>query len=72
LAINFKEAIWRSFNGWLRTIRKTQEPSELVVATVLRKSLPNFLRAGANGFDWVKFLIKNIDTSRDGPISNAA
>jgi hypothetical protein len=70
LAINFRDHVWRSFGGWLRTLRKTQEPSELVVSMALRSALPNFLGASPRGSEEAKFLRENIDVARQGPLSN--
>jgi hypothetical protein len=35
--------VWNSFGSWLRTIRPGVAPSELVVASALRQTLPEFL-----------------------------
>jgi len=56
LAINFREQVWLSFNGWLRTIRKDVEPSEIVVANALRSTLPKFLGGGDSCFSIAKFI----------------
>ena len=69
LAINFRNEVWSSFSGWLRTMRKNQEPSEMVVANALTATLPNFLQATKEVLDWRKFLLKRIDLERQGPMS---
>lgn len=69
LALNFRNEVWNSFSGWLRTIRKNLEPSELVVANALATTLPNFLQADRKGLDWRKFLLERIDLKRQGPMS---
>jgi len=71
LALNFRAEVWSAFSGWLRTMRKNQEPSELVVANALAATLPNFLRATTMGADWKKFLLERIDLNRQGPLSRA-
>jgi hypothetical protein len=43
LAVAFPQLVWNSFGSRLRTIRPGIPPSELVVATALRQSLPEFL-----------------------------
>lgn len=43
LAVASPQLVWNSFGSWLRTIRPGIPPSELVVATALRQSLPEFL-----------------------------
>ena len=43
LAVAFPDLVWTSFGSWLRTIRPGIPPSELVVATALRQSVPEFL-----------------------------
>jgi hypothetical protein len=72
LSLNFHCQVWTSFNGWLRTFNKTQEPSELVVANALRSTLPIYLGAGKNIADWAKFMLRKIDSAREGPLTRAA
>jgi Transposase DDE domain len=43
LALNHSPQVWHSFRSWLRTMNPDAPPSELVVATVLRSALPEFL-----------------------------
>jgi hypothetical protein len=43
LSAVFPGLVWNSFGSWLRTIRPGIPPSELVVATALRQTLPEFL-----------------------------
>lgn len=72
LAINFRDRVWSSFNGWLRTIKDSVEPSEIVVSKALSSTLPNYLRALDHETDWRKFMVKNIDPCREGPFSKVA
>lgn len=72
LSLNFRHQVWASFNGWLRTINKTQEPSELVVSNALRSTLPIYLGARKNTADWAKFMLKRSDPAREGPLTRAA
>jgi len=69
LAINFKDQVWSSFKGWLRTINNSIEPSELVVSNALRTSLTNFIGAKQRESDWVKFMAERTDTTREGPLA---
>jgi len=45
LALNHSAQVWRHFRSWLRTMNLALPPSELVVASALRSSLPEFLHA---------------------------
>jgi hypothetical protein len=47
LAINHGRLVWNHFRSWLRTMDPSRPPSELVVASSLRDSLPEFLEEGA-------------------------
>ena len=64
LGINFKDQVWSSFNGWLRTIRKDLESSEIVVSNALSATLSNYLRARSGGCAWAKFMRKKSAPSR--------
>ena len=56
LSVNFPKLVWNSFGSWLRTIRPGITPSEFVVATALRQSLPDFLLTCADRHDFTKFI----------------
>lgn len=43
LALNHTAAVWRGFRSWLRTMNSAMPPSELIVASALRSSIPTFL-----------------------------
>jgi hypothetical protein len=58
LAVNYRNEVWASFNGWLRTIRKDLEPTEVVVSSALSSTLPNYLRAPGAKPEWLKFMEK--------------
>ena len=64
LAATFPQLIWNSFGSWLRTVRPGIPPSELVVATALRNSLPEFLLNGAPTNILAKFLFEQQDTQK--------
>jgi hypothetical protein len=53
--------VWSSFGSWLRTIRPGVAPSELVVATALRQSLPEFLLNCPNKAAIAKFILDRQD-----------
>jgi hypothetical protein len=63
LAVSSPRLVWASFGSWLRTIRVGVPPSELVTATALRNSLPNFLLERQTAPLFKKFLHERIDTS---------
>lgn len=56
--------VWNSFGSWLRTIRPGIAPSELVVATALRHSLPEFLLDTDQNTNFVKFITEKQDLDR--------
>lgn len=58
LGMNFSRQVWGSFNGWLRTIRKPMQPSELVVSNALASTLTNYLKAENSGVGWTKLARK--------------
>ena len=53
--------VWRHFASWLRTKSSPGCPTEFVVATALRHSLPDFLSAGPADSNWRKFLGDRLD-----------
>lgn len=64
LAVAYPKLVWNSFGSWLRTIRPGIPPSELVVATALRQSLPEFLLNGPQSSIFAKFVTARQDTSK--------
>lgn len=64
LAANVPNLVWASFGSWLRTIRPGIAPSELVVATALRHSLPEFLLNNAQHSIFAKFIVDRQDPDR--------
>ena len=56
--------VWTHFASWLRTTRSPACPSEFVVATSLRHSLPDFLTAGPADPFWRKFLRARLDLAQ--------
>jgi hypothetical protein len=66
LSANVPKLVWASFGSWLRTIRPGMAPSELVVATALRQSLPEFLLNTAQHSIFAKFIVDRQDSDRLG------
>lgn len=64
LAINHGPLVWRSFKGWLRTIRDDVNPSEIVVSEALRSTLWNFLHSNSSLPAWAKFMLRRVDPDR--------
>jgi hypothetical protein len=64
LSATMPRLVWASFGSWLRTIRPGIPPSELVVATALRHSLPEFLLNCANKHTLAKFIVDRQDPDR--------
>jgi hypothetical protein len=58
LATHYPSQVWSSFGGWLRTMRKNQQPSEAVVGQSLRTGLEEYLQSAFGGGDWEKFIKK--------------
>ncbi len=64
LASCYPKLVWQSFGSWLRTIRPGLAPSELVVATALRHSLPEFLLVTGPACNFAKFITERQDLDR--------
>ena len=64
LGVVFPQLVWRAFGSWLRTIRPGIPPSELVVATALRQSLPQFLLNTVQTNFLAKFIVDRQDPDR--------
>ena len=64
LAASVPKMVWASFGSWLRTIRPGIAPSELVVATALRHSLPEFLLNKTQSSIFAKFIVDRQDPDR--------
>ncbi len=64
LAVAFPRQVWNSFGSWLRTMKPDLEPSELVVATALRNSFPEFLLNSPNTHFFKKFIATKFDPHR--------
>ena len=64
LATTVPEIIWSSFGSWLRTIRPGVAPSEAVVASALRNTLPYFLANESPAPILAKFIRKRMAHDR--------
>jgi hypothetical protein len=64
IATTTPNLVWRHFGSWLRTIRPGICPSELVVATALRNTLPDFLADDSCAHNFTKFLGERLDLAR--------
>lgn len=64
LATTAPELVRSSFGSWLRTIRPGIAPSEAVVATALRNTLPYFLADNSPAPILAKFIQQRLDLSR--------
>ena len=64
ISLSSHQLVWKSFGSWLRTIRPNVLPSEQVVMTALRNTLPDFL-AGSNSDGIIeKFVLDKLDMDR--------
>jgi DDE superfamily endonuclease len=61
LSVAFPALVWNAFGSWLRTIRPGIPPSELVVATALRQTLPEFLLNSDQRDSFEKFIVERQD-----------
>jgi hypothetical protein len=64
LASCHTQLVWNAFGSWLRTIRVGIAPSEFVVATALRQSLPDFLLDTDSDTNFAKFIAQRQDIER--------
>ena len=64
LALTKPQLVWKNFGSWLCTIRPGIPPSELVVMTALRNTLPDFLAGYGPAAILRKFLRGRIDLNR--------
>lgn len=64
VALMHSTAVWRAYNGWLRTMDPSSCPSEAVTAEAMRTTFPDFLAALANSGELRKFLTVKLDRVR--------
>jgi hypothetical protein len=72
LATTVPEKVWLFFDSWLRTARAGVRPSERVVATALRNTLPDFLEDAATAPILKKFLTERQSKKKSPPNQMAA
>ncbi len=72
LSTTMPDVVWRHFGSWLRTRRPGVCPSERVVATALRNSLPDFLADDSEAPDLTIFLRERMDFSQANASKRAA
>jgi hypothetical protein len=58
LAINHTAEVWHCFRSWLRTMNPAMPPSELIVASALRSTLPVFIAVPTLAPDLTKIMAK--------------
>lgn len=58
LSINHTAEVWRCFRSWLRTMNPAMPPSELIVASALRCTLPVFSTVSSLAPDLTKIMEK--------------
>lgn len=72
LAIECREAVWKNFGSWLKTMRPDQAPSEAVVGMALQNTLPEFLATLPASHIFKKFIASKLDPDRFRPANVAA
>ncbi len=72
LAINFRDVVWEKFRSWLRTMNKNMVPSEMVVASALRSSFPEFLLDRTTEPELKKFMLDHAESDRIPGMNMAA
>jgi hypothetical protein len=72
LAINFRDLVWEKFRSWLRTMNKNMVPSEMVVASALRSSFPEFLLDRTTEPELKKFILDHAECDNIPGINMAA
>ena len=72
LAVVFPQRVWDAFGSWLRTIRPGIPPSEFVVASALRQSLPEFLKEDAPTNIFAKFVTERQAANKTRPFRLAS
>ncbi len=61
LSMTCEKAVWKNFGSWIRTIRPNVLPSESVVSSALKNTLPEFLACSITGGIIEKFITSKID-----------
>ena len=58
-ALNYGPVVWQEYRGWLRTMKKQNPPSELVVASTLRSTLGDFLLNLPDNHEFKRIISQN-------------
>ena len=64
LAMTAHQLVWQNFGSWIRTIRPNILPSEAIVMSSLRNTLPEFLKGSTTNQNIEKFILDKIDLGR--------
>lgn len=64
ISMKVHEQVWLNFGSWIRTIRANVLPSEAVVMTAMRNTIPEFLISDALDPSIAKFIVEKIDFDR--------
>jgi len=64
LSMTSHQLVWQLFGSWIRTIRPGILPSEQVVMTALRNTLPEFLKGTSTKANLEKFILEKVDLRR--------
>jgi hypothetical protein len=72
IALKFPALTWKHFGSWIRTIRPGVMPSELVVKSALRNTLPQFIVSTHDYTELTEFLLERLDEERGEDLLRAA
>lgn len=64
LSMTSHQLVWKYFGSWIRTIRPNILPSEAIVMSALRNTLPEFLKDSSSDSILAKFIVDKLDLSR--------
>lgn len=64
LSMTSSQLVWNYFGSWIRTIRPGVLPSEKIVMSALRNTLPEFLKDSSTEANIEKFILDKVDIGR--------
>ena len=64
LSMTSSQLVWKYFGSWIRTIRPGILPSEQIVMSALRNTLPDFLKGTTTEANIEKFILDKVDLRR--------
>lgn len=64
LSMTSHQLVWKNFGSWVRTIRPNILPSEAIVMSALKNTIPQFLKANETGSNIEKFILEKLDLAR--------